>query len=124
MHKLVADADVFLTNLMTSASLQRYGIDYATLSALNTRLIYTSISGYGRRGLRAGQPGYDLVSQAESGLMALTGEVDGAPMRFPTPIADMTCGLFTVIGILAALNARHKSGTSGNSSICRCKRGR
>ena len=111
MHKLVADADVFLTNLMTSASLTRYGIDYATLSALNPRLIYTSISGYGRRGLRAGQPGYDLVSQAESGTMALTGEVDGAPMRFPTPIADMTCGLFTVIGILAALNARHKSGT-------------
>ena len=111
MHKLVADADVFLTNLMTSASLTRYGIDYATLSALNPRLIYTSISGYGRRGPRAGQPGYDLVSQAESGTMALTGEVDGAPMRFPTPIADMTCGLFTVIGILAALNARHKSGT-------------
>ena len=110
MHKLVADADVFLTNLATTASLQRYGIDYDTLKALNAGLIYASISGYGRTGPRAGQPGYDLVSQAESGTMALTGEVDGAPMRFPTPIADMTCGLFTVIGILAALQARQSSG--------------
>ena len=110
MHRLVADADVFLTNLMTAASLQRHGIDYETLSGLNPRLIYTSISGYGRRGPRAGQPGYDLVAQAESGTMALTGEVDGAPMRFPTPVADMTCGLFTVIGILAALHARGRTG--------------
>ncbi len=110
MHKLAADADIFLTNLATAASLQRYGIDYETLSALNPGLIYASISGYGRSGPRAGQPGYDLVSQAESGTMALTGEVDGAPMRFPTPIADMTCGLFTVIGILSALHVRHSSG--------------
>lgn len=110
MRRLVADADVFLTNLATTGSLQRSGIDYETLSALNPRLVYASISGYGRTGPRAGQPGYDLVSQAESGTMALTGEVDGAPMRFPTPIADMTCGLFTVIGVLAALRARDLSG--------------
>ena len=110
MHKLVQDADVFLTNLATTASLQRSGIDFETLSALNPRLVYASISGYGRSGSRAGQPGYDLVSQAESGTMALTGEVDGAPMRFPTPIADMTCGLFTVIGILAALRTRDING--------------
>ena len=110
LHKLVKDADVFLSNLMTGASLRRYGIDYETLRALNPGLVYVSISGYGRTGPRAGQPGYDLVSQAESGTFALTGEVDGAPMRFPTPIADMTCGLFTVIGILAALRVREKSG--------------
>ena len=110
MHKLVADADVFLTNLATTASLERSGIDYETLRALNPRLVYASISGYGRTGPRAGQPGYDLVSQAESGTMALTGEVNGAPMRFPTPMADMTCGLFTVIGILAALRTRDSSG--------------
>ena len=110
MRRLVADADVFLTNLATTGSLQRSGIDYETLSALNPRLVYASISGYGRTGPRAGQPGYDLVSQAESGTMALTGEVDGAPMRFPTPMADMTCGLFTVIGVLAALRARDLSG--------------
>lgn len=109
-HKLASNADVFLTNLRTSEALRRHGIDYETLRAINPRLIYTSISGYGRAGPRSGQPGYDLVSQAESGTVALTGEVDGAPMRFPTPIADMTCGLFTVIGILAALRARDQSG--------------
>lgn len=110
MYELVKDADVFLTNLATTASLRKYGIDYETLRGINPRLIYASISGYGRTGPRAGQPGYDLVSQAESGTMALTGEVDGAPMRFPTPIADMTCGLFTLIGILSALHVRHRSG--------------
>jgi len=109
-HKLAGGADVFLTNLRTSEALRRHGIDYETLRAINPRLVYVSISGYGRVGPRAGQPGYDLVSQAESGTVALTGEVDGAPMRFPTPIADMTCGLFTVIGILAALRARDQSG--------------
>ena len=110
MHQLVAEADVFLTNLATTASLRKSGIDYETLNALNPRLIYASISGYGRTGPRAGQPGYDLVSQAESGTMALTGEVNGAPMRFPTPIADMTCGLFTLVGILSALHVRHGTG--------------
>ena len=111
MRRLVKDADIFLTNLRTTEALERHGIDYETLRAINRRLIYVSISGYGRSGPRAGQPGYDLVSQAESGTVALTGEVDGAPMRFPTPIADMTCGLFTVIGILAALRARDQSGS-------------
>ena len=110
LQRLIANADVFLTNLMTSASLKRYGIDYERLAAINPRLVYVSISGYGRRGPRADQPGYDLVAQAESGTMALTGDPGGAPMRFPTPIADMTCGLFTVIGILSALQARHSSG--------------
>ena len=110
LRNLAADADVFLSNLRTTEALQRHGIDYETLSAINPRLVYTSISGYGRSGPRAGQPGYDLVSQAESGTVALTGEVDGAPMRFPTPIADMTCGLFSVIGILAALRTRDQGG--------------
>lgn len=110
LHKLAAEADIFLTNLRTSEALRRHGIDYDTLRALNPRLVYVSISGYGRSGPRAGQPGYDLVSQAESGTVALTGEVDGAPMRFPTPIADMTCGVFTVIGILSALRARDQTG--------------
>ena len=110
MRRLIADADVFMTNLQSTASLQRSGIDYETLRARNPRLIYASISGYGRRGPRADQPGYDLVSQAESGTMHLTGEPEAAPMRFPTPIADMTTGLFTVIGALAALRARDISG--------------
>lgn len=110
IHKLVDGADIFLTNLATRKSLIKYQIDYETLSARNPRLIYASISGYGRTGPRADQPGYDLVAQAESGTMSLTGEVDGAPMRFLSPMADLTCGMFTLIGILAALNARHRTG--------------
>jgi len=110
MHDMIKDADIFMTNLATSAALEKYSIDYETLSAMNPGLIYASVSGYGRTGPRAGQPGYDIVSQAESGTMALTGEVDGGPMRFPTPIADMTCGMFTLIGILSALHVRHTTG--------------
>lgn len=110
LHKLVADADIFLTNLMTSAALEKYRIDYETLRAINPRLIYVSISGYGRTGPRADQPGYDLVAQAESGTIYLTGDPDGAPMRFPTPLADLTSGVFTLIGVMAALFARERSG--------------
>jgi crotonobetainyl-CoA:carnitine CoA-transferase CaiB-like acyl-CoA transferase len=110
IHQLVQDADIFVTNLMTTASLRNYGIDYDTLRQLNPRLIYASISGYGRTGPRADQPGYDLVAQAESGTMALTGEADSSPMRFPTPLADMTCALYTLVGVLAALHVRHRTG--------------
>lgn len=110
LHKMISEADVFMTNIATRASLQKYRIDYDTHSQINPRLIYASISGYGRTGPRADQPGYDLVAQAESGTMSLTGEVDGAPMRFPTPMADLTCGMLTLIGILAALTARHRTG--------------
>lgn len=110
LYQLLADADIFVTNLMTNAKLKKYGIDYDTLHTLNPRLVYTSISGYGRVGQRADQPGYDLVAQAESGTMAVTGEPDGAPMRFPTPIADLTCGVYTLVAILSALLVRHKTG--------------
>jgi len=110
LHHLIRSADVFITNIATRQSLQKYGLDYETLSQINPRLIYASISGYGRSGPRADQPGYDLVAQAESGTMSLTGEVDGAPMRFLSPMADLTCGLFTLIGILSALYSRERTG--------------
>lgn len=110
LHQLIDSADIFLTNLATRASLKKYRMDYETLSDRNSRLIYASISGYGREGPRADQPGYDLVAQAESGTMSLTGEPDGAPMRFLSPMADMTCGLFTLVGILTALRVREKTG--------------
>jgi crotonobetainyl-CoA:carnitine CoA-transferase CaiB-like acyl-CoA transferase len=110
LYKLIDDADVFMTNIATVASLKKYGLDYDTLHARNPRLVYASISGYGRVGPRADQFGYDLVAQGESGVMAVTGAPGSGPMRFPTPIADMTCGLFTLIGILAALEARHRTG--------------
>ncbi len=110
LHQLIKTADVFVTNIATRRSLQKYAIDYDSLRQINPRLVYASISGYGRTGPRADQPGYDLVAQAESGTMALTGEVDGAPMRFLSPMADLTCGLFTLIGILAALYTRERTG--------------
>ncbi len=110
LHQLTDQADIFMTNLATRASLAKYKMDYETLSQRNPRLIYASISGYGRSGPRADQPGYDLVAQAESGTMSLTGEPDGAPMRFLSPMADMTCGLFTLVGILAALKVRETTG--------------
>lgn len=111
LYKLVDSADVFMTNIATVASLKKYGLDYETLHARNPRLIYASISGYGRVGERADQFGYDLVAQGESGVMAISGDPAAGPMRFPTPIADMTCGLFTLTGILAALEARHTTGS-------------
>lgn len=110
LHRLTDKADIFLTNLPRMASLQKYNMDYNSLSARNPRIIYGSITGYGHTGPRAGQAGYDLAAQGESGTMYLTGEPNGGPMRFPTPIADMTTGMFTLIGILSALHARHASG--------------
>ncbi|MFK7805536.1 MAG: CaiB/BaiF CoA transferase family protein [Anaerolineae bacterium] len=110
LHKLTDSADIFLTNLPTLAHFKKYNIDYETLSKRNPGLIYGAISGYGHTGPKAGQPGYDLAAQGESGTMYLTGDPAGSPMRFPTPIADMTTGMFLLIGILSALHARHASG--------------
>ncbi|MEM7802786.1 MAG: CoA transferase, partial [Chloroflexota bacterium] len=110
LHELIDGADIFMTNLPTLGHFKKYNIDYETLSQRNKGLIFAAISGYGHTGPKAGQPGYDLASQGESGTMYLTGDPSGSPMRFPTPIADMTTGLFTLIGILAALHARHSSG--------------
>jgi len=110
LHRLLAKADVFICNQPSLASLQRRGIDPATLRAKHPRLIYCAISGYGLSGPRAGQPGYDILAQAEAGIMSFTGEPDGAPMRFPIAIADMTTGMYAAMGILAALFARERTG--------------
>jgi crotonobetainyl-CoA:carnitine CoA-transferase CaiB-like acyl-CoA transferase len=110
LRKLASTADIFMTNLPRLATMEKYGIDYARLRAANRGLIYLAISGYGHTGPRAGQAGYDLAAQGESGTMYLTGEPEGAPMRFPTPMADMTTGMFGLIGVLAALHARTQSG--------------
>jgi crotonobetainyl-CoA:carnitine CoA-transferase CaiB-like acyl-CoA transferase len=110
LQRLLANADVFICNQPSLASLQRRGIDPYTLRAKHPRLIYCAISGYGLNGPRAGQPGYDILAQAEAGVMSFTGEPDGAPMRFPIAIADMTTGMYAAIGILAALYARERTG--------------
>lgn len=109
-RKLVASADVFLHNQPSRASLQKRKIDAETLCAKNPRLIYCSITGYGFTGPKAEMPGYDILAQAEAGVMSFTGEPGGGPMRYPIAIADMTCGMYAAMGILAALFNREKTG--------------
>ena len=110
LHKLVGRADVFIVNQPRLSSLQTLRIDYETLHRLNPRLVYCSITGYGMTGPYAGRPGYDVVIQGEAGLMSITGEVDGEPVRYPIPIADVTTGIYSALAIVAALLARERTG--------------
>jgi formyl-CoA transferase/CoA:oxalate CoA-transferase len=110
LQRLLATADVLITNQPSLDSLRRRGLDYDTLATKYPRLIHCSITGYGFTGPKAGRPGYDIVAQAEAGVMSFTGEPGGGPMRFPIAIADMTCGMYAAMGILAALYSREKTG--------------
>ena len=110
LHRLIAQADVFICNQPSLASLERRGIDPASLRAKYPRLIYCAISGYGFSGPKAGQPGYDIMAQAEAGVMSFTGEPGSGPMRFPIAIADITAGIYATMGILAALYSREHTG--------------
>jgi crotonobetainyl-CoA:carnitine CoA-transferase CaiB-like acyl-CoA transferase len=110
LQRLLSTADVFICNQPSKLSLQRRGIDPETLRAKNPRLIYCSISGYGFTGPKAEQAGYDILAQAEAGVMSFTGEPGGDPVRFPIAIADMTTGMYSAMGILGALFARERSG--------------
>lgn len=110
LQKLLDRADVFIVNQPSLPALKKRGLDAARLSEKNPRLIYCSITGYGFSGPKAGRPGYDILAQAEAGVMSFTGEPGGGPMRYPIAIADMTCGMYSAMGILAALYAREKSG--------------
>ena len=106
LHRLVARSDVFITNIPRMTSLKNAKIDPESFRQINPRLIYAAISGYGHTGPKASRGGYDIIAQGEAGLMALTGEPEGAPSRFPTPMADISAGIYTVMGIQAALYAR------------------
>ncbi len=110
LHKLIAAADVFIINQPSRDSLKNRGLDSETLCARYPRLIYCSITGYGWTGPKAGMPGYDILAQAEAGVMSFTGEAGGDPVRYPVAIADMTCGIYSAMSILAALLARAKTG--------------
>ena len=109
LRDLACEADVIVENFRLGG-LDRFGLDYASLSRLNPRLIYCSISGFGRTGPRADEAGYDFAIQAESGLMSITGEVDGSPMKVGVAIADIVTGMNAVQAILAALFARERTG--------------
>ena len=110
LERLLATADVFLINQPSLESLERRSLDPAALQARFPRLIYCSISGYGFSGPNCGKAGYDIVAQAETGVMSFTGETDDPPLRYPVALADLICGIYSCTGILAALFARETSG--------------
>jgi crotonobetainyl-CoA:carnitine CoA-transferase CaiB-like acyl-CoA transferase len=107
--ELVKKATVLVENFRPG-TLERKGLGYEALHAINPGLIYCSISGYGQTGPHALLPGYDFVAQGESGLMSITGEVDGPPMPVGTPVSDITAGMFACMSILAALRVRDHTG--------------
>ena len=107
--ELVREADVFIENL-TPGALARKGLGYADLAAVNPRLIYCSVSGYGQTGPRASEGGYDLQVQAEGGLMSVTGEPGRPPVKAGVSVLDYGAAMYGVIGILSALAARERIG--------------
>jgi crotonobetainyl-CoA:carnitine CoA-transferase CaiB-like acyl-CoA transferase len=109
LKRLVATADVLVENYRPGVA-KRLGVDHETLRAINPRLIYCSISGFGQTGPYADRGGYDLIAQAMSGIMSATGGDGGPPVKVGVPITDLGAGLFAVVGILAALRARRVTG--------------
>ena len=109
LKKLVARADVLVENYRPDVK-ERLGIDYATMAAINPRLVYASISGYGEDGPYRLRPGFDQIAQGMGGLMSITGQPGQGPMRVGIPIADLCAGIFCAYGITVALLEREKSG--------------
>ena len=109
LHKLVKDSDVFVENYIPD-SLKKYKIDYESLRKINPGLIYASITGYGQTGPYRKRAGYDVMVEAEMGLMHITGSRDGPPVKVGVAVTDLTTGLYTSNSIMAALLARAKTG--------------
>ncbi|MCW3849053.1 CoA transferase [Sphingomonas sp. LB-2] len=109
VRALARDADVLVENYKLGG-LDRFGLDYASIAAINPRIVYCSISGYGRTSPIAARPGYDYVIQAEGGLMSITGEVDGQPMKVGVAVADLFTGMAAAQAVLAGLIAADRDG--------------
>jgi formyl-CoA transferase len=109
VRALARTADIFVENYRPGV-METLGLDYPRLSAINPRLIYASISGYGQTGPDRNKGGFDLVAQGVSGIMSVTGEPGGAPVKSGIPLTDLGAGLFATVGILAALESRHRTG--------------
>jgi crotonobetainyl-CoA:carnitine CoA-transferase CaiB-like acyl-CoA transferase len=109
LEALLREADVLIENYRTGTA-ELLGVGYDTVSAINPRLVYCSISGYGRDGPHADRAGYDYVVQAEAGLMSITGEAEGAPHKVGIAIADLATGQNAAFAILAALRHRDMFG--------------
>lgn len=114
-RELAARADVMIENFKPGG-LRRFGLDYASVSAGNPGLVYASISGFGTAA-GASLPGYDLLVQASSGLMSLTGDPDGTPFRAGISVFDVMTGMHAAIGVLAALNQRHATGAGQHVEV-------
>ncbi len=108
-RELAADADVVIENFKVGG-MARFGLDYASLAALNPRLVYCSITGFGQDGPYAPRPGYDFIIQGLSGMMDLTGDPEGQPQKVGVAMADLMTGLYATIAIQAALAERARSG--------------
>jgi len=109
MLKLVARADILVENYRPGV-MKRLGIGYDECRKVNPRLVYVSISGFGQSGPWAGRPGFDLMAQAMSGIMSVTGTPGGPPLKAGVPVADIGCAMFAVYAMLAAYIGRQKSG--------------
>ena len=113
VKELCRDADVVLENYKVG-TLARLGLDYESLSRINPRLVYCSVTGFGQTGPRAAEPAYDFLIQAMGGLMSVTGERDdkpgGGPQKVGVPIVDLTTGVYAALGIVAALLRRAQTG--------------
>jgi crotonobetainyl-CoA:carnitine CoA-transferase CaiB-like acyl-CoA transferase len=107
--RLARSTDIVIENYRPGV-MAALGLDYPTLSALNPRVIYASISGYGQTGPSRDKGGFDLIAQGVAGIMSVTGEAGGAPVKAGVPLTDLGAGLFAAVGILAALEARHRTG--------------
>ena len=109
LRRMAAGADVLVENYRPDAK-YRLGIDYESLAAVNPRLIYASISGFGQSGPYRDRPGFDQIAQGMGGLMSITGLPGQGPVRAGIPVDDLSAGLFTAIGVLLALIERQRSG--------------
>jgi crotonobetainyl-CoA:carnitine CoA-transferase CaiB-like acyl-CoA transferase len=109
VKKLAARSDVLIENFKVGG-LAKFGLDYASLSKVNPRLIYCSITGFGQTGPYAARAGYDLMAQGMGGIMELTGAPEGEPQRTGVPVADIFTGVYSAVGILAALAERARTG--------------
>ncbi|MCA0872460.1 CoA transferase [Seohaeicola saemankumensis] len=114
IRRLASHADVLIENFKPGG-LAKYGLDHATLAQDFPGLVYCSISGYGQTGPNAAKPGYDLMAQGFGGIMSLTGAPDGPPMKVGVGIADVMCGMYATVGILAAL--RHRDATGEGQQV-------
>ncbi len=109
IQALAATADVVIENFKPGG-LKKYGLDHQTMLKAHPGLVYCSISGFGQTGPNASKPGYDLMAQGYGGIMSLTGEREGQPVKVAVGIADVVCGMYATVGILAALRHRDKTG--------------